>query len=284
MKGAVISAEGIGVERVLDKLAQAGLEVRRARKIAKNKIRFAVDGKDVEKVFAILRGSCYNISEVRPFGPWKALKFCAARAGLLLGFPLFLGLVLFFEGRVLSVEVVGSGAYYRAEVFDVLARGGVKRFSPFPKQAASMRAEILSLPRVSYCSFSCEGGVLTVEVEVSDDASAAREEPLLCPVSGKIEEIFVLRGTPMKRAGDEVQAGELLVDCHAAYGEKTVPVIVMARAVILTNVSREYSGTEEEARAQAMIDFGREAELHGEKTERGWLFSGHARTEISLNL
>ena len=49
--------ESLSVFRVVDKLARAGIEVCSFRFLAKNSAVFTVNGKDVKKVFAILRGS-----------------------------------------------------------------------------------------------------------------------------------------------------------------------------------------------------------------------------------
>ena len=124
--------EALSVYRVVDKLARAGIEILSFRTESKNSAVFTVNGKDAKKVFAILRGSCYNIKKVRPKGLSKIAERVVKSAGLFTGILLFFLSVLFFEARVLDIRVVGSGAYYKDEVLRILSENGVKKFSALP--------------------------------------------------------------------------------------------------------------------------------------------------------
>ena len=210
-----IEVSSLSCDRVLDKLAREKIAVFSARKTRKNQISFEVLAKDSEKVFAILRGSCYNIVEVRGRGLNLFYKKCLSCVGLILGAALFCLLVLGAEKRIFRIDVVGSGAYYEPQIIKLLEEGGVKKFSEAPKETAEISAKILSLPRVSYCSIGAKGGILTVEVRVSEETVPLKSEKLSAPLSGKIEEMTVLRGTPLAAVGDEVQAGQILVENYA---------------------------------------------------------------------
>lgn len=278
------TVESLTADRVPDKLKNAGVGVFRAQMTAKNRITFTVARKNAKKVFAILRSSCYNIVESRDRGLALLCKKLLSVSGLCLGLLLFAAAVRFAESRVLKVEVVGSGAYLEREVKEVLAENGVSFFSAVPKRTEGMSAAILSFPRVSYCSLSHRGGVLTVEVRVNDDRSTLLPEPLLSPVAGILTELVVVRGTPRASVGDSVEEGQILVEGVAVYGETVRPAVVIARAKVERPVRKEYGGTEEEARASAFLEFGEIAELTMEKTERGWLVGGKSVCEFSLNL
>ena len=168
MRSAQIEIEGIGAARAVEKLAQGGVPVLGA-KLQKKGVLIEVDAKHCKKVFAILRGSCYNVKKVSFVGWRKLLARLQRCAGLLVGAAVFAGAVLFCQSRVLRIEVVGSGACYTPEVLALLAENGTGFFSPAPEGGA-LTARILTLPRVSFCSLHHEGGVLTVQVELSDDA------------------------------------------------------------------------------------------------------------------
>ena len=279
-----LTVESLSAERTLDKLARENIDVYSAHKSAKNKITFEVATKDLEKVFAILRGSCYNVNKVRFRGLTLLYKKCLGAVGLLVGAALFLGIVLYFQTRVLKIEVVGSGAYYEAQVLSVLEKSGVKILSPQPKETAMLSAEILSLPRVSYCSLKCEGGILTVEVRVTEDHETLEVKPLVSPASGTVEELTVVRGTPRVQVGDTVEKDQIIVDGVATYGEEQRTVIVIARVKIAFSVLEEFSGTEEEARASAYLKYGEINEIHTEKSENGYIISGTAYVEGTMNL
>ena len=278
-----LTVEALAPQNVLEKLARAKIAVYSARKRAKNIITFRVRAKDLEKVFAILHGSCYNILEVRDCGLGLLYKKCLARSGLIAGALCFLVLVPLFQSRVLKIEVVGSGGYYEAQVLEVLERGGVRFFSAPPRQTAVLVSEILSLPRVSYCSIGCEGGVLTVEVQVGEEDLVSLV-PLKAPSGGKIEELVAVRGTPLHAVGDVVEKGDILVGCFAEYGESRREVAVIARVKISFPVEKRYQGTEESARAQAFLEFGEISSLALAPSGEGWLVTGTAYASAALNM
>lgn len=283
MRRVEFEVEGLGVERAVDKLRAANIPVLSAVKIQKNGIRIAVEGKHRKKVFAILRGTCYNVTKVRARGAERFLALGVKTAGLLVGAALAISSVLVLESRVLRIEVVGSGAYYEAEVREILSRGGVEIFSPAPKEKGALTAEILSLPRVSFCSLEKQGAVLTVNVEVASDAKPLKAGALISPADGILEELVVIRGTPNFAVGDSVKAGDVLVSDLALYGEEQRDVIVIARATVGFPVRAEYALGEEGARFQAFLDFGELTNLHTEKTEGGYVLTGDAHRGASLN-
>jgi len=279
----LLTVEGLNAYRVVDKLAREKIAVRSAVP-QKNAITLEVARKDCKKVFAILRGSCYNVEKVSLRGASLWLERGKRAAGLLVGLALAVVCVAAFQTRVLKVRVVGSGAYYEGNVNEILQECGVSRFSAFPSDAAEITTKILTLPRVSYCQIDMHGGVVTVEIQVSDESAALSSEPLCAPVSGVVETLVVVRGTPLVCVGEEVTVGQKLVDCRAVYGERETAVIVVAYARIAFSVSAVYEGSEEKALAQAYLEYG---ELYGKETEQvsgGYRVTGTAHCDASCNL
>ena len=278
--------EALSVFRVIDKLAREGIEVCSFRFLTKNSAVFTVNGKDTKKVFAILRGSCYNIKKVRPQGVAKAVASLKRFAGLAAGIVLFFVSVLFFQARVLDIRIVGSGAYYKDEVLHILEGNGVKKFAPLPKDCAPITASIISLPYVSFCTMGKEGGILTVTVEVTNEDVTLQSESLLAPASGTIEELVVVRGTPLLQVGDSVTMGDEVVKNLTVFSEEGTArkVIVIASVSVSYPFQREYAGSEESALLSAELEFQNIREVHTTKTETGWLVEGVALARSSLNL
>lgn len=285
MKGRTqLEIEGVSAFRAAEKLKRAEIPVFSVRKTHKNAITLEVESKDSKKVFAILESSCYNVKKVRFRGASRLWRSCLRSAGLLAGAVLFALTVVGMQTRVLQINVVGSGAYYEAEVLSILSDGGINRFGAMPADTALFTAEILSLPRVSFCSFRRAGGILTVEIEVSDENAVLSGEPLYAPAAGTVAELVVVRGTPCVQVGDEVRQGDTVVQNRAVYGETEKTVIVIARVRISYSVEAEYGGTEEEACAQALLDYGAMEDVTTEQTELGWRIVGTAFAEASVNL
>lgn len=276
-------AEGISPHRAVDKLLRGGVRVLSARPAKKNAVIIAVDGKDRKKVFAILKDSCYNIKNMRARGAERLREALLRGIGLVAGTAVALPAVLFVQGRVLKIDVTGSGAYLRAEVGDILSEGGVHLFSPFPEEPNSLTARILSLPRVSFCSIAAEGGVLTVCVEVGEEGDRPESLPLLAPEAGEVEELLVLRGTALVSVGDEVGRGDPVVEGFAVYGEERREVTVIARVRVRFAVRKKYETDEASARAQAALDFGETGDLRFTETEGGILAEGYGHAEAAMN-
>ncbi len=275
--------EGLSVFRAADKLAAAGIPVLSARRDGKKGLYLQVDAKHGKKVFAILRGSCYNVKKTAPRGLSLLASFWKKRAGLFFGALLFLAAAAFLQTRVLAVRVTGSGAYLGAQVEEILAREGVRRFSAPPSEYAPLRAAVLALPRVSFCSFRKEGGVLTVDVEVAEEPVPLKRE-LLAPATGTVEELVVVRGTPLVSVGDEVRAGETVVAGYLLIGGEKREAAVIAQVRVKYPFAAEYEADEAGALAQAALDFGEIEGVHTTKTERGYLVAGTAHAAAAVNL
>ncbi len=279
-----LTVEGLNAFRVIDKLERAGIAVFSARRTQKNAVTLEVKTKDLEKVFAILRSSCYNVKKTSPRGLSRLRLKCLQWAGLLVGALIFAAAVPLVQTRVLKIDIVGGGACYEAEVRNILSSGGVNAFGAMPRNTSTLTAQILSLPRVNFCSFNASGGILTVEVQVSDENSMLESRPLLAPETGVVEELVVIRGTACVQVGEEVGKGDVVVKNSALYGEEERPVIVIAQVKVRFPVSARYSGSEEEATAQALLEFGEISGLKAEPVEGGFEITGEACAESSVNL
>ncbi len=284
MKGLyyAFEVEGLSAYRAVNRLLREGISIVSAKKTAQNSLKIVVSANERKKTFAILQGSCYNIKKSCPLGLMRAVESARRAVGLLLGAALALACVLFVQSRVLKIEVTGSGAYLEPQIRAVLSGQGVGYFSAMP-QPNEVIPEILSLPRVHFCSVKGEGGILTVNVEVGDERETLRAEPLLSPAAGQVEELIVLRGTPLVSVGDSVEIGQELVGAYALHGEKQEDCIVVALVKVAFPVSREYMLDEEGARLQALLDFGEISEIHTTKTAQGWLVEGTGHAEASKN-
>ncbi len=274
--------EGLSVHRAVDRLLREGIPLLAARKTAKNGIKIAINALDRKKTFAILQGSCYNIKKSRPLGLMRVFEETFRAAGLFIGTALALLFVFFLQGRVLRIEVTGSGSYLEPEVRAALSERGVGYFSPMPDKNALIPA-VLSLPRVHFVSVEGQNGILTVRVEVSDELSPLTPSPLCAPAGGTVEELVVLRGTPLAAVGQTVEEGQELVAPYALHGEEKAECLVIARVKVSFPISREYRLSEERALLQAFLEFGEIADVHTTRTADGWRVEGTGHAEGSIN-
>ncbi len=278
------TVESLSARLVPDKLARAGIPVLSAKSLGKTAVRITIAGKDRKKAFAILRDACYNIKDVRLRGGGRIAEAARRYAALALGAAVFSGCILFLQTRILKVEFSGSGAYYAREILAIFREEGIGTLSSLPADRGPLTAKILALPRVEFCSFDFKGGILTVDVETGEETQRPKSLPLLAPASGILEQLTLVRGTALFSEGDEVRIGEPVVENYSLFGEERREVTVIARITVRYEAEREYAATEEEALAQAYLDFGELQNITVRRTEKGYRIGGTARSTAASGL
>ncbi len=260
--------EGLSAFKAVDKLSKGGVEVLYARKTQKNGVFIDVKSKDVKKAFAILRASCYNVKKVRFRGLTLFYRRYTRRVGLLLGAVLFFFTIQFAQSRVLKIEVTGSGVCYDAEVRHILREAGIGERAGYISDVSAVQEKILSLPRVSYCNLQRSGGILTVEVQVSDDDTPLFTQPLAAKWGGVVQSVTAVRGRACVAVGDTVVAGDTLVDCILEDGSS---VLVIASVRIAFCERADFSAVDEEnALEQARLQFAGADEISVAQEGDGW--------------
>lgn len=256
--------EGLMPERALLRLRRANIGIYNLKKPQKNQILFSVKKKDIEKVFAIYPDVCYNVSVHTPYkarrmgmmGIGKFFERIKNRVGLLLGALLALIAFSYADSYIFAVEFTGAQVY-RREALMLLEQGGIQPFSPYKREKTDwICSQILALDDVEYCSVKKSGLKAVVEIRLSDfEKPTQKEEDMLCSREGKIISITTLRGTPLKKAGDEVRQGETLVGGWFLKEDGTsVSVAPIARVSIACLLESAFEAqSEEEAFAKAYL-------------------------------
>ncbi len=258
-----LEIEGVMPERALLRLKRAGIPLYDIRKTQKNRLLFTVKRKDSEKVFAIYPRMCYNrerttayeIVGIQPIGWAKIVGFCRKRAGLVLGALLFCASLTYASGLTLGVDFVGSTAYTR-ETLALLEEEGISLYKPYAAGREDILASrLLSLPFVEYASVKKVGTRIRVEIRLSPfQETAIKKGDMFSRYAGTLVNMTVLRGTPLKKAGEEIAIGEPLV---GGWLEKQdggqVPVEPIARVQIACAYEGVHAGDEVQAFAEAYL-------------------------------
>jgi hypothetical protein len=227
-------------------------------------------------VFAIYPKFNYNKNGYNPYkltclgevGLGKTVKKLQKRVGALIGALLFCGVCLYADGLVLGVRVIGATDYTR-EALVALRENGVRTFYTYsPEREDLICAELLSCDGVEFCSVKKVGLWLQVEIRKGNFAKrqvCAGDMPSAW--TGKVLSLQALSGTPLKKAGDTVRAGEPLVGAwfvrwNGAGDEVKTPTEAIARAEIECNYQAAFD-TDDEASAFAMAYLA--ANLTGEE-------------------
>ena len=256
--------EGLMPERALLRLRRAGIGVYKAKKVEKTRMVFSVKRKDAQKVFAIYPNVCYNGAVYSPYtvqklgatGFGKYLERAKERVGLPLGGLLALISLILSDSFVFAVEFKGTDVYKR-EVYETLESNGVRLFAPYKVgKEDGISAQLLRLSGVEYASVHKEGYRLIVELRTSPFSSAKFEQGAMqAKHTGELIALTVIRGTPLKKIGEPILAGETLVeDRFYTQDGGQVRVEIIARACISCVYEAYFSAaSEEEAFAKAYL-------------------------------
>jgi hypothetical protein len=276
-----LGIEGIYPESAIARLKREKIPLYGIKKVQKNVLELCIERKNRKKVFTILNNSCYNIVYAKNYGLSRIPALCREKAGAIVGCALF-GVLCALSGYpVLKIEVVGDGAYYREKVISLLAESGIAIGKGYDgKSAPEVTAKILSLDGVTFCSVKKAGSVLTVEVQVSPQATMPESGPLCSPAAGEIYALTVLRGEVQKAVGDGVEEGEIVVSAQG---------VVMASVRVLCKAQAEVMAERADgAYAEALLQIGAaQAEIQShteEKTKDGYTVTIEYILTASINM
>lgn len=247
------------VDYALVKLKRESVTIYDLRKIAPTKIRFSIDYKDDKKFFAIFNRSCYNIKKLSTKGVFYPFYFLFKNIGVCVGILIFCFLIIFSNYYVFKINVQGSGGYYKNEINNILKENGITVSSlVFSKNFSEIEGKILALPYVSFCNISKDGSILTVEVHVSKESEGTvkNDVNLISKTDGVIYDLICLRGHPLKKEGDAVLEGEIIIEAYSVIlngeSEVKIPTAVIAKATIKSQKVYEYQSPNDNEQVKAL--------------------------------
>ncbi len=143
----------------------------------------------------------------------QALQLIKNRKGLILGFALFVIMLLLSPHLILNYKIEGASEHVQAQIIDTLVNNGYNIFR-FKDVSACDKIEQLITSNVKEVKFaSCAFSSSTLIVSIIEDD--IEEEKALSPIyassSAVITALNVKSGTPLVKVGDVVKKGQVLV-------------------------------------------------------------------------
>jgi hypothetical protein len=149
----------------------------------------------------------------------------------------------------LGVKIQGGGKVFESQTRSVIKSLGIEKYSLFSDiDYKQVENKILSSnPSVTFVSVYKDGNYLVVESQITSSKVEVLGENSLdikSKVNGIVEEIVVLRGTPLVSVGDSVSKGDLLVGAYTLGKEdgEIYKTFTVARIKIIETVEFEYKG------------------------------------------
>ena len=220
----ILQIEGLSVARLLRRMTEHGIKIRRAVRTSPTCVRLEIDAHRFFALKRLRRGLPVRIHIVRRGGlpfVWRKLK---KRPVLLFG-TLVIGVALCVASdRIFLIRVTGTERIDPTEVRDRLREKGLyvgaRLKGPILITAANeLSAEI---PDAAWVGLDREGIKLTVRVVESLPASEKRTQQIsdvIAEKDGVILRLTVTHGQARVAVGDPVKAGDVLISGTVVYAD-----------------------------------------------------------------
>ena len=221
---------------LLKKLKARKIRIEKAEITKRNKLIITYNSKDDKKVFAICKNMWYNES-VSYSGVLYPLKRLISRAGIAIGLLIFTFLLFLSNTFVVKVEYSGDSVYFKNEIDEVLNSRLVKKFS-FLKDIDTdgISKDVFSCSdSIAFVSVYKRGYRLVVHTEKSvesGDCGLFLTDKIVAEDDGIIIFLAVYRGTALKKTGESITKGEIIVDGYYTYRDEKRPTDVFAKVIV----------------------------------------------------
>ena len=257
--------KGLNQDRFINSLKTKGIDLFDLKKSNERTLTFKVKRADEQKVFAINRNVWYNAYEISKMGEQGLsypLLYAVRNVGVVIGILIFIAFCVISNDFILSFSFTGTGAVYERQIKDYLNEKGIAKYSRFSSFNLNELEDQLLADNdfLTFASVQKKGNVLVLDLTLSKEPPSSlsgKEEFLKSDVSGVIESIKVYRGTAIKKVGERVEVGEIIVDGFAAIKEQVVKVNVIAHATVLYQTERVYYSNNQGEETLALL-FARE--------------------------
>ena len=197
-----------------------------------NGVRFFVDSKHCHKIIALLDNLCYDYKIIKIGGLVPFALRSAARVGIVCGLCVGVVALSIFASFVTRVSVRYAGdvevdAALNLQVNDILQEYGVRKGAKISDiRSDDVQKALNSLGGIAFANVSVNGShvdiVLKSElpreefVQIDGSSVAARKTAV-------VTRIIVEGGTAVKKYGDVVKPGDLLIEGYVEYGDNKIP-------------------------------------------------------------
>jgi len=206
------------------------------------------------------------------------LKRLISRSGIAIGILIFTFLLFLSNTFVVKVEYSGDSVYFKNEIDEVLNSRSVKKISLFKNvDTDGISKDVFSSSEsIAFVSVYKKGYRLVVHTEKSvesGDCGLSLTDKIVAEDDGEIIFLAVYRGTALKKTGESVVKGEIIVDGYYTYHDEKRPTDVFAKVII------EYVYKEE----ISVNDFSDDSVLHAIQLVKFNLGKDAVKQEIVLN-
>lgn len=192
---------------------------------------FFVQSKHCEKIIALLNNLCYDYKIIGNSGIMPRAMLTIARAGLVVGIAAVVALFAIYPSFVtrVSVQCVDGQSIngtLNSQVYDILSSHGIsegKRIGDVDLNA--IQKQLLALDSVSYASVEKSGTHVKVllKTQLPDGFADIAGSSVVARKRAVVTRVIVESGTAVKKYGDVVDVGDVIIDGYVEYGDEKIP-------------------------------------------------------------
>ena len=199
---------------LLSRLNKRGVNVKKAVILSNNKLIIKINCQDMQKVFEVCGNMWYN-TKVKYHGLKRLVDIAREKFLFIAAVALFVAAVFILGNFIISFDLSEVPSEYKNRVSSALAAGGAKRFNAFNNvDYDGIEKKLLSFDGVDYAEVGKSGYSIKVFIKKKDGLSSTlpKRDRIVSVTGGVITAMTVYRGRALKKVGDQVAAGEILVD------------------------------------------------------------------------
>lgn len=193
---------------------------------------FRVKSKHLGKIIALLDNLCYDYKIIDNSGIAPYALSVVMRPGLLVGLMAVICAIIVSSQFVTRVSVVSAGAEIDAalknEICAILDENGVKVGAKTSDvNEDSVQEKLLALGKISFVSVTRKGTRVDVVVKQALPSEYVFERDgtqVKAQKRAVVTRVVVTGGTAVKKYGDVVSPGDVLIDGYIEYGDEKIPV------------------------------------------------------------
>ena len=213
----VISVTGFFAERFLNLANTRGIKMWRIRRRGSRKVSLCLRVRDFRKLREVRRATGVSIHIEKKCGLPFLLHKYRRRWGIVVGAALFIGIILFLSTFVWSIEISGNQAVEDEQIIAALDEAGF--YVGVPTRGLDLReirqTVLLKLEDLSFIAINIKGSKAYVEVTEATGKPEMVDTDTPCNLiatkAGVIVRTEITQGFGLVRAGDAVEAGDMLV-------------------------------------------------------------------------
>lgn len=243
--------KGLNQEQFLSKLCKNFQLFDIVRK-SKNETVFSCSFFNHKKVDKELRGSGFEILEIKHHGIFHQISKILTSYGLIVAFFAFF-LCFFIQNQyILQYEINGEKFLSEKEIVEFVKENYPKKKSKIDTSAVEVALSD-EFERISFVSCIIKGQTLVINIKekLFPDEMYDEFAPLVAVKSGKITKIDLISGTLNVKVGDFVQVGDALVEPYVIDTAGNIKK-VLAKANIVAEVYYEGQSVHDEVTTEVV--------------------------------